>query len=796
MDRTTVKRRVLIFGTEDRKACVDYLKEQADASGVSCTFGNAVTHLCSVVSGTDDAVKAFIQKIKEDLYGSGKVSCIWDAAMTDDAASGGFHFPEIQFDTDEKTGSEGYRYLTGSGAGSVSEAAPAADPDASGTEHAEGEEALRRTIADLKKRKIGAVKDFGGFHFIFLPDMSEPARRLRGFKKRKHKPFAVMFPDLETIRQYCRVSETEERLLTSPVHPIVLLRKIYGSDRKPVRDFAWEICGESYLTGAILPTGTLQKRLSEELGPLVVTSGNRGGESIVVSDDDMLRDMKEGCPDFILTDEHVINFPLEDSIFQVVETETGQNGKREIVQVIRRARGMTPVPVELPEPLLKDTYAAGGDRDNVFALGSGSTVFLSPHIGDLSGIYSRQLWDRSIGMMEYYLGIHPERAVADCHPSYESTQDAEQRFSVGGNSSGHVLKVQHHKAHIASVIAEHHLEGPVIGIAMDGSGYGDDGVYWGSEFMLCDPDHELEITYEKKKEKTLHAIPMNDVFDGDANRTRKMVRRGHFLRMGHLRPVKLLGGDMSSRDAMQSLICYMIDAEDRQLIWEHYSSDEILDPDMHQVYEIALAANSNTHMDASMGRLFDAAAAQLGISLRNTYEGECPERLEFAANRADLKWKYGIYTRENPLNGRYPLRFVMNQEDDVWIADGPRLIGDLRMALDGGVPADELALEFHDAVAEMIVSICEKISWEAGENGIQTHTVVLSGGTFCNRVLLQRVIPQLTDRGFQVYLNEKVPAGDGGITFGQLYLADRDSGRETVTELKTEEKPEGDGPAS
>ena len=244
--------------------------------------------------------------------------------------------------------------------------------------------------------------------------------------------------------------------------------------------------------------------------------------------------------------------------------------------------------------------------------------------------------------------------------------------------------------------------------------------------------------------------------------------------MGHLMPVKMLGGDMSSKNAIQTLTCYIIDAEDRQLIWEHVSSDEILDPDMHQLYEIALAANVNTHFNGSMGRLFDAASAQLGICQFNTYEGECAEKLECAAERAERKWKNGVYSKENPLNGRYPLRFVMEHRDDIWLADGSRLIGDLRMAVDGGVPRDELALEFHDAVAEMTVNVCEKISWEAGENGIQVHTVALSGGTFCNRILLQRIVSQLTARGFRVYINEKVPSGDGGIALGQMALADID----------------------
>lgn len=639
-----------------------------------------------------------------------------------------------------------------------------------------GEAALEKGISDLRDGKIGAVKDIGGFHFVFRPDISDPARRLRGFKHRESKPFAVMFPDVESIREYCTVSPKEEELLRSPARPIVLLNKIYSNDRDPVRDFAYNVCGESDRIGVMLPCNPLQILLVRELGPLVMTSGNRGGEPIITRDRDMLQNLSEGCPDFVLTHDRDIVTPLEDSIYQVTEIGLEGGSSREVVQVIRRARGIVPEPLFLPVSLKVPAFAAGGDLKSVFALGRDNVVYLSSHFGDLSGVRTSNEREASVRHMEALLDVHPARAVADSHPGYMSHKDAIRMFGDvrTGNSDTGVREVQHHKAHIASVIAEHGLKGPVIGVAFDGTGYGDDGTIWGSEFMLCDLDEELSITYqeEKKNEETLHAIPMNDYFDKADEEPRQIVRKGHFLRMGHLLPVKLLGGDMSSKDAMQTLTCYIIDAEDRQLIWEHVSSDEILDPDMHQIYEIALAANVNTHINGSMGRLFDAASAQLGICRFNSYEGECAEKLEFAAHRAERKWNSGIYTKENPLNGRYPLRFVMEHREDQWLADGSWLIGDLRMALDGGVPRDELALEFHDAVAEMTVNVCEKISWEAGENGIQVHTVVLSGGTFCNRILLQRIVSQLTARGFQVFVNEKVPSGDGGIALGQMELAD------------------------
>ena len=742
MEQGVVNRIFKVFGLVQEAAFKIFVKSQAASLGAFCTI--TLEEDCAVIhaSGSEEAIKELERRLREEIPAN-------------------FHIDRVDVEESTEFVHPVFRYVTTSDVVS------------------NGDESLRKAVDALRAGKIGAIKDTGGFHFTFLPDIAEPGRRLRGFKHRETKPFSVMFPDVDSIRQYCEVCPKEEELLRSPAHPIVMLKKILGEDRKPVKDFVWEISGESDCMGAMLPGNPVQMYLTRELGPIVITSGNRGGEPIAFHEKDFLNDLKEGCPDFLLTNDEEILFPLEDSIYQVVEAGVEDSGTVELVQVLRRARGIVPARISLPEPLSQETFAAGGDLQNSFALGKGNNVYLSTLYGDMTKANNTDVRMESVRGMESLYDIHPKRAAAVNYPESVTLKEAVRIFDgeIPRKRNSNVLRIQHHKAHIASVIAEHQLKGPVIGIAFDGNGYGDDGAVWGSDFMLCDLDNELKITYTKVKEKeTLHAIPMNDVFNRAEKEKQEITRKGHFIRMGHLRPVRILGGSVSSMNAMQTLICCILDAEDRGLIWEHYSSDEILDPDMHQIYEIALAANDNTHVNASLGRLFDAAAAQLGICRNNTYEGECAERLEDAARRAELKWTSGIYTKDNPLNDRYPLRFILEQKDDEWIADGPRLIGDLRMALDGGVPRDELALEFHDAIAEMAATICEKIAWEAGENGIQVNRVVLSGGVFCDSILLQRVVSLLTKRGFQIYINEKVPCGDGCLALGQMYLtAKKDS---------------------
>lgn len=567
------------------------------------------------------------------------------------------------------------------------------------------QQAISKAVQALLQGKIGAIKDIGGYHFAFLPTNSKAADRLREFKNRDKKPFAVMFLNLDEVREYCEVSEKEAALLTSSARPIVLLKK--------KKDFVPEICGESDRIGALLPCNPLQILLLEETGPLVMTSGNRGGEPIIISEEEMYTHLGNGI-DFMLTHDREILTPLDDSIYQVNEIEYPSDSsvkKESRVQLIRRARGLAPEPICLQRKLPRDTFAAGGDLKAVFALGREELVYLSQYFGDLEDVRCAESREAGIQHMKELLEIDPKVTVGDLHPAYFSTQHMEK-------------KVQHHHAHVASVVAEHGLEGMVLGVACDGTGYGTDGTIWGSEFLLCENE--------------------------------KMVRAGHFS------SVKLVGGDMSAKQADLTLYSYMLEAQEHGYDVDRFFAECQENSEKVQklrLQEMAWKQNINTAYSSSMGRLFDATAALLDICHYNSYEGECAIKLEQTAHKG--KQELEMMSKEDVSM----LHIECVKTDGTWQANSVKLLVDL-YCMKGNYSKEVLAYLFHLTIADAIVEIADKICEEQG-----TKQVALSGGTFINRILLSEVVQGLVARDKQAYTNEKVPCGDGGIALGQMYLA-------------------------
>lgn len=562
----------------------------------------------------------------------------------------------------------------------------------------------------LQNDKIVAIKDIGGFHLTCSPKSSKAAVRLREWKHRDRKPFAVMFPDMESVREFCEVNEKEEELLLSTARPIVLLKK--------KKDFVPEICGDSDRIGALLPCNPLQILLLEETGPLVMTSGNRGGEPIIIHEEEMLKWMETGCPDMVLTHDREILTPLDDSIYQV-------NGR--FVQIIRRARGLVPEPIELAEPLQRDTFAAGGDLKAVFALGRGKMVYLSQYFGDLEEAACMRRRTLTIERMKNLLEISPELLVGDLHPAYVSAQGTER-------------KVQHHMAHAASVIVEHKLKGNILGIVCDGTGYGTDGTIWGSEIFFSD---DRQSGAEKMK------------------------------RVGHFASVKLLGGDAGAKDADKTLFSYHMAAKERGLLRDQKSvCGEKEQSAERKLLEAAWKQNLNTVTSSSMGRLFDAVSALLDICHYNSYEGECAVLLEQAAHRGLTYIKKQSEEYRSKIRKEMPIVQITKQ-DGVWIADSVKLIADLEelwttyhaKQIDRQNTDEILAYLFHHAVAAAMVSMADLCSRE-----YHCSQTVLSGGSFINRILLTETAEGLEKCGQKVYTNEKVPCGDGGIALGQMWL--------------------------
>lgn len=600
------------------------------------------------------------------------------------------------------------------------------------------EDPLSYAVSLLRGGGIVAVKGVGGYHLCFDALSMASCERLRDWKARERKPFAVMFSDIDRIREYAVVSKREEELLTSPEAPIVLLR--IREDRKLPGAFLEGALGGSNRIGAFLPSNPIQHLLLREMSPLVMTSANRGGEPIIISDADMISLMDTGIPDMVLCHDREILYGLDDSICQVSRLP----GVGEAVQLIRRARGYVPSPVFIKREFKRDCFSAGGDLKSVFAMGRDSAVYMSGHFGDLIEKKCADARSDSIEHFKELLGIEPVDFSCDMHPGYVSVSDArdradlfdssmrtnrqeggfpEEKASLGDPGSAQknesilvsgrgVRQVQHHFAHILSVAAEEGLCGSVLGVAYDGTGYGDDGSVWGGEFLLCDTD---TMTYE---------------------------------RVGHLYPVPLVGGDGAARDGRRSAFSFLIsggmDCDEAAYVSGLSESEATL---LHR----AIALGINTVPCSSMGRLFDAAAAILGICNDNSYEGECPIRLQYAAERAG-----GADTA---------LRLSIYRENGVYIADTVSMLMELYKKSSAGMDAGELAYAFHEAVAAMTASLCKRIIADRGLEG----RVALSGGTMYNSLLLGMICDRLQDYDIKPYINSKVPAGDGGLALGQIF---------------------------
>ena len=562
------------------------------------------------------------------------------------------------------------------------------------------EEALQRAIDALLEGKIVAVKDIGGFHFAVRPDQKKAIQRLRDFKNRDSKPFAVMFRDIDSIKKYAYISQKEQELLLSAPRPIVLLQKKYNR-------FYEGICDEQLYIGAMLPCNPLQMLLTDACGELIMTSGNKDKEPIIIEDEPIEAFMKYGCPDMMLTHDRDIVTPLEDSILQVTTCFDGEP----LVQMIRRSRGYVPEPIVMNVASKKELIVTGGDLKACFALVKKSNVYMGGHFGELEDYRALEAWHTAAGHMVKLIGLRPQLIVGDRHPKYISAQEADVRFF-------------HHHAHVASVIAEHHLTGKVLGLAFDGTGYGEDKTIWGSEFFICSQDR--------------------------------------FERVAHLVPVMMTGGDMAAKNAAISLTAYMNEAYNRGLLDDEVWKLPCFSRQDIKLVRTALNNNMNTIKTTSMGRFFDAVCALLDIHYDNDYEGQCACYLETAAQRALMR-KMNLSSLEEE---GITLQLKVYYYKGSYLIDGVQFIADLYHAKQAGILKEKLALAFHLALCDACVEVCMFYC-----NHHDIHQVVLSGGTFYNKIILKNICEKLSKNHIQVYINEKVPCGDGGLALGQAYLA-------------------------
>ena len=547
-----------------------------------------------------------------------------------------------------------------------------------------GQVALNAVIDALKKFKIVAVKGIGGYHLACSPFDGETVATLRALKGRENKPFAVMFSNLEEIRMHCEINESEENLLRSPERPIVLLTRKESA-------ISEKVYTSSRFLGVFLPYTPLQHLILRRTGPLVMTSANLTAMPII-KDDDEMQGFFSGHDELsgILLHNREILRRLDDSVAAVTDGKT---------HLLRRARGYVPLPLPISIEDGRSVLACGSQQKNTICLSQGEFFYPSSEIGDVDSLESLKVFNDTISDMQAMLGITPKLVVCDAHPDYESTRYA---LSTGLP----VIKVQHHFAHIASVMAEAGLTGRVIGVAFDGTGYGVDGTVWGGEFLIASPQD--------------------------------------FVRAGHLKSVKLLGSDESVRQGWKSAACMLYDAGILP-----QSNDS-----RYTLINAALDNEINTIRSSSMGRLFDAASSILDICQKSTYEGQCAIELENAAAR--------FFSPGNPQD---PFPFSLTEDDSGIIADMSPCIKNLYECKAKGMDRNLLALRFHMTVCRLIVDVCLRL-----REKYKIDTVALSGGVFQNRILLFQAVHSLEKSGFQVHTNRLVPSGDGGISLGQAYI--------------------------
>jgi hydrogenase maturation protein HypF len=584
-------------------------------------------------------------------------------------------------------------------------ACPACGPAVAGrgAAFAEGAEPVSRTVELLKSGATVAIKGLGGFHLACDAANGEAVGKLRERKRRSNKPFALMARDVETVRKHCHVSDEEEALIASGRRPIVLLRK------KAPCLLPDAIAPGNLRLGFMLPYTPLHYLLFDGIDVLVMTSGNLAEEPIQVDNGEALEKLG-GTADAFLTHDRDIFMRVDDSV-----VECSSSGPA----FIRRARGYTPEPIQLEEGG-PDVLASGADIKCAFALMKGPYAIVSQHIGDMENYETLEFFEETLANLKAVYRAEPVALAYDLHPGYLST-----RWALSQDMKR--LGVQHHHAHIASVMAEHCLRGKVIGVAMDGTGYGTDGALWGGEFLVA------------------------DAFE--------------FTRAGRFRYVPLPGGESAVREPWRIAVSYIKSAlgGDAEEALERLGFYEKFGRDMVESVIKVAGMPQVSPLSSGLGRLFDAVSAMLGLCDKNTFEGEAAIALEAEALEevgesypVDIKFRSPM-----EVDFTYPLT---------------RIINDIREGLDRGV----IAAMFHNTVVEALQRVVEKLS---GQSGITD--VALSGGAFQNAILLERLTGRLASGGFRVYTNHAVPRNDGGISLGQAYIL-----RETMKrgELKADEQ--------
>ncbi len=486
---------------------------------------------------------------------------------------------------------------------------------------------LRMTINYLKQGKIIALKGVGGFQLMVDATNHEAVERLRLRKKRPHKPFALLVETLAEAQSLCQINAIEQQALKSHQSPIVLLKRLESCNLPK------SVAGDSHLLGIMLPASPLHYLLAHDFKrPLIVTSGNRSNEPICINDKQALERLTDIADYFLSHDREIIR-PLDDSVVRVINNQP---------MVLRRARGYTPFPITISQPI-KEGLAVGGHLKNTLAISLGKQLILSQHLGDLNAIESQQLFQQTLTDLQSFYSLKPTFINHDLHPDYHSTRIIQQLPQKK-------QAIQHHYAHILSCMAEHNLQKTVLGFAWDGTGLGTDHTIWGSECLLA--------------------------------------TRNEFQRFAHFREFSLVGGDKVANEPRRSALGLLYDIYADELFKQNFEFLSAFSEQELKLLQQSLNKQFNTPKTSSMGRIFDAVSSLLGLCHLNQFEGQAAMRLEQLAETSEIKDKY-------------PVKFLGNNPIVIdWHGLFIALVRDLNQ-----IGKADIAAKFHHTLAKMMLQI-------------------------------------------------------------------------------------------
>ncbi|MFM6580015.1 MAG: carbamoyltransferase HypF [Dolichospermum sp.] len=561
----------------------------------------------------------------------------------------------------------------------------------------------------LQRGKIVAIKGLGGFHLACDATLENTILKLRNRKHRYHKPFALMARDIDIISEYCHINDLEKILLNSPAAPIVLLKI------KPEKQVALSVAPGQNTLGFMLPYTPLHHLILRRMkNPIVLTSGNISDEPQCINNQDAKEKLSKIADYFLLHNRDIVN-RVDDSVVRVIDNK---------IQTLRRARGYAPAPIILPSGFvnLPPILAMGSELKNTFCLLREGEVILSQHLGDLENAAAFNAYQETLNLYLNLFQHQPQIIAVDKHPEYLSSKLGKELATANQIK---LVEIQHHHAHIASCMAENQLSldtKPVLGIAYDGLGYGEDGTLWGGEFLLAD--------------------------------------YCQFQRLATFKPTFMIGGEQAIYQPWRNTFSQLINGFTWEEITEKYSDLEIikfLETKNPKLLNQIIEKGINSPLTSSVGRLFDAVASAIGICREQcSYEGQAAIEMETIANINKLN--------NHKENVNYS--FKLEKSANIYYINTSSIWREILNDIKQEISPSEIAGKFHEGLANTIVTTVKKLQQEH-----QFQQVVLTGGVFQNQILLQQVKMGLEELKINVLNHSIVPTNDGGISLGQAVIA-------------------------